>query len=114
MDLDNDDDLFYIPPRRPEADFLAAPESWTEDAKCAGSPPGEYDIENLPTRGAPRYARARQLCSGCMVLADCASWAYRTKSIGHVYAGIPVPLDHFATQFAALRAIAERAGKAIE
>lgn len=56
---------------------------WTEDAACEGqtelffAPPGER-----PEARAIRETRARAVCNGCAVLAECRNWAREHREYG--------------------------------
>lgn len=92
--------------------FLAVPEPWTENAMCNGRPTELYDVDRLPVRGYKRYHAAQMLCHGCPVIGDCAWWAYRTESIGYVFAGVPIPIQRHESQMAQLYSIAQQRRKA--
>jgi hypothetical protein len=88
--------------------FLAIPEPWTENAMCNGRPTDDYDVDRLPVRGYKRHHEAQKLCRGCPVIGDCAWWAYRTESVGYVFAGVPVPIQRHESQMAQLYSIAQK------
>jgi WhiB family redox-sensing transcriptional regulator len=63
-------------------DFLERP-AWHQDAACRGLGPKEWFT------GAPEYVeRARAVCRGCVVQAECAEFAMADPDLTGVWAGM--------------------------
>lgn len=57
---------------------------------CVGQDPKQWDL--LEQRlGDVREERARAVCSGCTVMADCAADAIEPLAVGTVRAGVWIP-----------------------
>ena len=63
---------------------------WREWAKCAGQPVHRYELTG---DGINKQAKARELCSGCPVVQQCAKAALAAPSVGLVRAGQWIPLE---------------------
>lgn len=66
---------------------------WTARAKCAGDDLENYDLARWRD---DRAARARELCQGCPVKAECAADALEFPAWGTVRAGLWLPDYHVA------------------
>lgn len=62
------------------------PPKWAEQAKCAGHP-GLYDADRYSRSRGPGQARARKMCQGCPVWAECAEMAVEYQMCGVLAAG---------------------------
>ena len=63
---------------------------WREHAKCAGQPVHRYELTGDVIN---KQAKARELCSGCPVVQQCAKAALAAPSVGLVRAGQWIPLE---------------------
>ena len=63
---------------------------WREWAKCAGQPLHRYELTGDVIN---KQAKARELCSGCQVVQQCAKAALAAPSVGLVRAGQWIPLE---------------------
>ena len=63
---------------------------WREWAKCAGQPVHRYELTGDVIN---KQAKARELCSGCPVVQQCAKAALAAPSVGLVRAGQWIPLE---------------------
>ena len=61
-----------------------------EWAKCAGQPVHRYELTGDVIN---KQAKARELCSGCPVVQQCAKAALAAPSVGLVRAGQWIPLE---------------------
>lgn len=63
---------------------------WPLKAKCRGTTPGIYALDEDPYRCHPHYRRivAQWLCHGCPVIKECATDALRHNDRGLVRAGV--------------------------
>lgn len=66
---------------------------WREHAKCKDAATNEHDPYDLRGDVKDKQATARELCSGCPVVAYCAKAALAAPSIGMVRAGQWIPLE---------------------
>ena len=63
---------------------------WREWAKCAGQPVHRYELTGDVIN---KQAKARELCSGCPVVQQCAKAALAAPSVGLGRAGQWIPLE---------------------
>lgn len=61
---------------------------WMIRAKCRGTDPDRYDADN---RGNGQAKWAKEFCSACPALRDCATYAVEKKCTGVVMGGVPIP-----------------------
>lgn len=63
-------------------------EGWADHAACAGTPTGVFYPEHTGSQQRVAEQRAKQVCAGCPVRAECLSWALRTDEPWGVWGGM--------------------------
>lgn len=82
---------------------------WMDKAKCLGTNPGMYELDQWGVTEEQKQATARELCAGCIVTAECAADSLRHRDQTIVRGGVWIPSPWHKSQRkarAALRRVA--------